>query len=137
GIGHVAHLFGNDEHAGLGGGGNIGRVPQHLGNRHDGNTGLPGYVLQTDHGAAGRGDSGAEPASSSSARNSRLPAGPSKGDSVTPRQASGGRAATKSSSSRSTRWWTAGSVMTPFPRSASALPASNCGFINATMLPDA
>ena len=69
-----------------------------------------------------------------STKNSLFPAGPSNGDSVTPRQPVRLRG-DKSSNSISTRSWMAGSVMTPRPLSASALPASNCGLISAIILP--
>src|SRR6185369_2880308 len=78
-----------------------------------------------------------QPVFSISTRNSLFPAGPSSGDSVTPRHVNEGiDDVTNSSKSRKTRACTAGSVITPSPLSASSLPASNCGLTSATILPE-
>src|SRR5262249_25122272 len=66
-------------------------------------------------------------------RNSRLPAGPSVGDSSVPStRPPGARANAATCSTAAARW--AGSRTTP-PLPTSPLPTSNCGFMSATMAP--
>src|SRR5579885_2318992 len=66
-------------------------------------------------------------------RNSRLPSRPEIGESVIPRTSRGVCSGIQAWSSLRTRAWTAGSLITPPPRSTSALPASNWGLTSATI----